>query len=261
MLTAWTGDFLKAIGDIRLGPQIKIHVGIHRETVSTLEADATAFPIRLQGSSVDAERVGLADCTAYAGQAFFYLLERCVSHEFPLMNEQVYASVSPIFNRFAPRTVISLTRSRPSLYYGTMHMINKRLLVGNADDANNPPPQVGAVLMVAEEQNVTVPSRIVSAKIPLKEFGEPSVATLSQAIEWMEAHIANHRLMVCCRVGMGRSVSVVIAFLCCVEGMSYGDAVKLVLTRRPGGMPLPQLEKVIEDLRHRRKCRRDPLIP
>ena len=138
-----------------------------------------------------------------------------------------------------------------------MHMINKRLLVGNVDDAKNPPPQVSAVLMVAGEQNITVPPRIVYAKIPLKEFGEPSATSLRQAVDWLETHITDHRLMVCCRMGMGRSVSVVIAYLCCVEGMSYADAVKLVLTRRPGGMPLPQLEKIIEVLRHGRQGRRD----
>ena len=54
-------------------------------------------------------------------------------------------------------------------------MITKRLLVGNVDDAKNPPPEASAVLMVAEEQNVTVPPRVVYAKIPLKEFGEPTV--------------------------------------------------------------------------------------
>ncbi len=132
-------------------------------------------------------------------------------------------------------------------------MINKRLLVGNADDARNPPPQVSAVLMVAEEQNVTVPSRVVYAKIPLKEFGEPTAAALCEAVEWIAAHVADNRLMVCCRVGMGRSVSVVIAYLCWVEGMDYADAVKLVLARRPGGMPLPRLQEIIEDVRRRRQ--------
>ena len=63
-----------------------------------------------------------------------------------------------------------------------MHIINKRLLVGNAEDAKNPPPQVSAVLMVAEEQNVLVPSRVVYAKIPLKEFGEPAAAGLYEAV-------------------------------------------------------------------------------
>lgn len=136
-----------------------------------------------------------------------------------------------------------------------MHIINKRLLVGNAEDAKNPPPQVSAVLMVAEEQNVLVPSRVVYAKIPLKEFGEPAAAALYEAVEWIATHVAEHRLMVCCRVGMGRSVSVVIAYLCCVEGMAYGDAVKLVLTRRPGGIPLPHLQDAIEEVCRRRQGR------
>lgn len=134
-----------------------------------------------------------------------------------------------------------------------MHMINKRLLVGNADDAGNPPPQVSAVLMVAEEQNVAVPARVVYAKIPFKEFGEPTVSALAKAVGWIESHVADHRIMVCCRAGMGRSVSVVIAYLCCVEEMSYADALKLVLTRRPGGMPLPRLQEIIEGVRRRRQ--------
>ena len=134
-------------------------------------------------------------------------------------------------------------------------MINKRLLVGNADDARNPPPQVNAVLMVAEEQNVTVPSRVIYAKIPLKEFGEPAASALYEAVEWIAAHMADNRLMVCCRVGMGRSVSVVIAYLCCAEGMAYADAVKLVLTRRPGGMPLPRLQESIQDVCRQRQAR------
>ncbi|MCW5798981.1 MAG: dual specificity protein phosphatase family protein [Nitrospira sp.] len=139
-------------------------------------------------------------------------------------------------------------------------MINKRLLVGNADDAKNPPPQVGAILMVAEEQNVTVPARVIYAKIPMKEFGEPAVSALYEAVQWIEARLPDHRLMVCCRAGMGRSVSVAIAYLCCVEGMTYADALKLALTRRPGGMPLPRLDKVIEDVCHRRRTVERPSL-
>ena len=133
-------------------------------------------------------------------------------------------------------------------------MINKRLLVGNADDAKSPPPQVGAILMVAEEQNVTVPARILYAKIPMREFGEPTVSALYEAVQWIEKHLPDNRLMVCCRAGMGRSVSVVIAYLCCVEGMTYADALKLALTRRPGGMPLPHLDNVIEDVCRKRRA-------
>jgi protein-tyrosine phosphatase len=142
-----------------------------------------------------------------------------------------------------------------------MHMISKRLLVGNADDARNPPPQVSAVLMVAEEQTVTVPSRVIYAKIPLKEFGEPAAAALYEAVEWIASHVADNRLMVCCRVGMGRSVSVVIAYLCCIEGMAYDDAVKLVLSRRPGGVPLPHLQEKIQDVCRRRQARVNSSTP
>lgn len=137
-----------------------------------------------------------------------------------------------------------------------MHMITKSLLVGNADDAGNPPPQVGAVLMVAEEQQVTAPSWVTFAKIPFKEFGEPTPALLLHAVEWVEAQLPENRVMVCCRAGMGRSVSVVIAYFCCVESMPYSDAVKLVLARRPGGMPLPRLQEAIETATRLRSARK-----
>jgi protein-tyrosine phosphatase len=102
------------------------------------------------------------------------------------------------------------------------------------------------VLLVAEEQDISVPPGILFEKIPLKEFGEPQACALCRAIEWIEAHIADHRIMVCCRAGMGRSVSVVAAYLCAVEEYSYNEAVKLVLTRRPGGVLLPKLQEAIE---------------
>jgi protein-tyrosine phosphatase len=54
---------------------------------------------------------------------------------------------------------------------------------------------------------------------------------------------------------MGRSVSVVMAYLCCVEGMTYAEVLKLVLKRRPGAMPLPKLEEAITQLRLLREAR------
>ena len=136
-----------------------------------------------------------------------------------------------------------------------MHMINKRLIVGNIEDAARPPTQVGALLLVAEEQDVTAPSWLAYAKIPLKEFGEPQASALCEAVDWIESHIADNRILVCCRAGMGRSVSVVIAYLCCVENLSYEQAVKLVLTRRPGGVPLPKLEEIIRQVLATRRDR------
>jgi protein-tyrosine phosphatase len=67
--------------------------------------------------------------------------------------------------------------------------------------------------MMTEEQKVTVPSRIVYAKFR-KELGKLTVTFLGQAVECIEAHIADRRFLVCCRAGMARSSSVVIASLC-----------------------------------------------
>jgi protein-tyrosine phosphatase len=136
-----------------------------------------------------------------------------------------------------------------------MHMVTKRLVVGNIDDANHLPPQVGALLLVAEEQDVSPPSGIAYTKLPFKEFDEPQASLLCQAVDWIEGHIAKNRIMVCCRAGMGRSVSVVIAYLCCIEGLNYEQAVKLVLTRRPGGVPLPRLSETIAEVRALRLSR------
>ncbi len=61
--------------------------------------------------------------------------------------------------------------------------------------------------------------------------------------------------MVCCRAGMGRSVSVVMAYLCCVQGMTYAEVLKLVMKRRPGAMPLPNLEDAINQVRLLREAR------
>lgn len=127
-----------------------------------------------------------------------------------------------------------------------MHLITDSLLVGNLDDAQNPPPAVGALLFVAEEHEVQPLPWLDFAKIPMKEFAEPDPALLAKAVRWIDAHLSNTRLMVCCRAGMGRSVSVIIAYLCCAQRMPYDDAVKLAKRRRPGALPLPGLRQAID---------------
>jgi protein-tyrosine phosphatase len=134
-----------------------------------------------------------------------------------------------------------------------MHQITDRLFVGNINDATQPPPQVSAVLLVAEEYNVEAPSWLTIGRIPLKEYGEADPKLLADAVSWVERHLADNRVMVCCRAGMGRSVSVVMAYLCCVEGMAYADVLKLVTARRPGAMPLPKLEETIDEVRRFRR--------
>jgi len=133
-----------------------------------------------------------------------------------------------------------------------MYQITDRLFVGNIDEARQPASQVSAVLLVAQEYEIDAPGGVVYARIPLKEFGEAHSLTLASAVHWIERLVADNRVMVCCRVGMGRSVSVVMAYLCCVEGMAYADVLSLVSARRPGATPLPKLEETIQEVRRLR---------
>jgi protein-tyrosine phosphatase len=61
--------------------------------------------------------------------------------------------------------------------------------------------------------------------------------------------------MVCCRAGMGRSVSMAIAYLVLVKGMKYAEAESLLRARRPGATPIPHLERTIERVRQLRQGR------
>lgn len=136
-----------------------------------------------------------------------------------------------------------------------MHFITETLLVGNIHDASEPPPQISAVLLVAAEYTVQPASWLLYGRIPFSEYAEAEPLLLDRAVSWVEQHLSDNRVMVCCRAGMGRSVSVVMAYLCCVQGMTYAEVLKLVMTRRPGAMPLPNLEEAITQVRRLREAR------
>jgi protein-tyrosine phosphatase len=136
-----------------------------------------------------------------------------------------------------------------------MHCITESLLVGNINDASEPPPQISAVLLVAAEFTVQPPSWLLYGHIPFSEYAEAEPLKLDQAVSWVEQHLPSNRVMVCCRAGMGRSVSVVMAYLCCVQGMTYDEVLKLVMTRRPGATPLPNLKEAISQVRRLRAAR------
>ena len=137
-----------------------------------------------------------------------------------------------------------------------MHQITDTLLVGNILDAERPPATVGAVLLVAEEFSIDGPAGVIYDRIPLKEYGEAAPALLDRAVTWIERHLPDNRVMVCCRAGMGRSVSVVMAYLCCVQDMAYEEVLKLVTARRPGACPLPNIQSGIEQVHQLRQARR-----
>ncbi|WP_413933664.1 dual specificity protein phosphatase family protein [Nitrospira sp. BLG_1] len=132
-------------------------------------------------------------------------------------------------------------------------MITDQLLVGNIDDAQQPPAVVGTLLLVAEELTVTPAPWMDYRHIPFREFAKADPAKLMEAVQWLESRAPTERKLVCCRAGMGRSVSVVMAYLCCVEGKSYDEVLKLVMIRHPGAMPLPNLQVAIEQVRQLRR--------
>jgi len=136
-----------------------------------------------------------------------------------------------------------------------MHYITDTLLVGNAEDAERPAPFIEAILFVAGDYAIDPPGGVKFAQVPLVEFGEADPHDVLDAVEWLEENAPSQRLMVCCRAGLGRSVSMVIAYLCCVEGMSYDEALELVKARRPGATPLPNLEQTIQKVQQIRRAR------
>jgi protein-tyrosine phosphatase len=136
-----------------------------------------------------------------------------------------------------------------------MHVITDSLLVGNIDAAKKLPSAIGGLLLVAAEYEIHPPLDIAYARVPLKEFAEAAPHDMERAVAWLERHIDSRKLIVCCRAGMGRSVSVVIAYLCCVKGLSYIEAVALVKARRPGATPLPNLEQTIKEVQQVRLAR------
>ncbi|HEX6531455.1 MAG TPA: dual specificity protein phosphatase [Nitrospira sp.] len=129
-----------------------------------------------------------------------------------------------------------------------MHQITDTLFVGNIYEAEKPPAHIGAVLLVAQEFTPDPPAGVIYERIPFKEFGEADPASLKLAIEWIARHHQDNRVLVCCRAGMGRSVSVVMAYLCCVHNMAYPDVLQLIMTRRPAACPLPNIQATIKQV-------------
>lgn len=129
-----------------------------------------------------------------------------------------------------------------------MHHVTETLLVGNVEDAKQPPSFVQGILFLAQEHDIPPPDGVLFTRIPLVEFGQADPQQVYEAVAWLERHAPKKKVMVCCRAGMGRSVSMVIAYLCCVQGMDYNEAVQLLRSRRPGATPLPNLDITIQSV-------------
>ena len=127
--------------------------------------------------------------------------------------------------------------------------INDNLFIGDQWDANSPPPFVTALLWVALETPVAPPDHCVVARLPLREFAKPDLVDLQGGVDWLTTHLPSQKILVACRQGLGRSPSIVIAYLCCRKQLSFQAAVDQVREKRPGTTPLPELSWVIEELK------------
>jgi protein-tyrosine phosphatase len=121
-----------------------------------------------------------------------------------------------------------------------MIYILDNLAVGDYQEALQPPPEITALLCVAEEHDVDHPG-LHCHKVPVMDMKAIPVPLLKSAVEWIIANIKTQRIMVFCHGGVGRSPSVIVAYLCCVHGLGFGEAVEFVATRKPRMSILPNL--------------------
>lgn len=121
-----------------------------------------------------------------------------------------------------------------------MEFVLDELAVGDAADGASPPPPISALLCVAAELELGFPDKIAH-KVPVVDMQPIPSGQLQEAVLWIRDHIAEHSVLVFCNAGVGRSSSVVVAYLCCDRGYSFGEAVEAVASRHPYMSILPNL--------------------
>ena len=129
-----------------------------------------------------------------------------------------------------------------------MNYIFKNLAIGNFEDAQHLPAGIDALLCVAQEIDLSH-IRCLYYKVPIVDMQPIPEDQLKEAVVFIRDHIENHKIMVFCNAGVGRSPSVVVAYLSCVQGYGYGEAVEFVASRKPYMSTLPNLILSIEQLK------------
>ena len=124
-----------------------------------------------------------------------------------------------------------------------MNYILERLAVGDINDARNMPDEITALLNCAEEHD-TCRKGIAYLKIPLVDFQPIDPAHIPRAVAWIKEVIVDHRVLVHCNAGIGRSPSIVVCYLNEV-GFGFEEAVRLVRARKPDALPHRDLKSAI----------------
>jgi protein-tyrosine phosphatase len=121
-----------------------------------------------------------------------------------------------------------------------MNYILDNLAVGSYQEALTPAPELTALLCVAEEHEIA-DSPLLTYKIPIEDMRGIPTPQLKEAVAWIAANIEENKIMVFCHGGVGRSPSVVVAYLYCMLGYGFGEAVEYVATRKPKMTIMPNL--------------------
>ena len=128
-----------------------------------------------------------------------------------------------------------------------MNHILEHLSVGNAADAQKAPAHFDAFLNVASEVDMEpgLFGEKPYLKVSIDDMKPIPAFRLMEAAEFIDQHINDKRILVFCDGAVGRSPSVVVAYLCS-KGMRFGQAVEFVAIRKPYMSILPDL---IESIR------------
>jgi len=129
-----------------------------------------------------------------------------------------------------------------------MKFILDNLAIGNFQEAQAPPPEIKTLLCVAREIDLTQVDRLY-CKVPIVDMQPIPAGELREAVEFIAGNISAHKILVFCNAGVGRSPSVVVAYLCCKLGYGFGRAVEHVARCQPFMSILPNLILSIEELR------------
>jgi len=123
-----------------------------------------------------------------------------------------------------------------------MNYILERLAVGTPWDAEHVNDRFDAFLNVAAEVDMdkAVFGERPHLKVPIEDMKPISPERLQEAVSFLNQHVTNRRVLVFCDGGVGRSPSVVVAYLCS-KGMRFGQAVEFVAVRKPYMSILPEL--------------------
>lgn len=129
-----------------------------------------------------------------------------------------------------------------------MDYILDHLAIGDINDTIEPPREISALLCVAREHDIDV-TPLAYHKVPIEDMQPIPSGQLQECVTWIRDRIENHRIMVFCNAGVGRSPSVVVAYLCCAMDFGFGEAVEYVAVRKPNMSILPQLITSIEKVK------------